>query len=341
MSASKSKFLRTLICFIAFLSCLTLIVPLSGQSAQDAERTIKLICRNDDTIIQGMEWRLYRIGERTDDGLSLTGDFSKYPVNINDLTENNVAQKAKTLESYAVADSLQPIASGKTESNGELAFNSLDNGLFLAAGTTLQVGDTYFVPSSLIVETNDTDSIFLYNAYPKFFYATLSDSLSAHTVKKVWDDENAVSSRPDSVTVELFSNGKLQKTVVLSSANNWEYSWKDSDSINDWHVVERNVPDDYNVLIDFNRSQYLIKNSYISTQVTTTTTAPITTSTYSSTSAQSTTSLTSSLTSASTSTTLPPLIQTGQLWWPVLLLGAGGILLLSLGAAMKKKKEDE
>ena len=347
MPGTKQRHIRSIICILGFLLCFSLLAPFCGHS-EEKERSIKLICRKDDITLQGMSWQLYRIGERTGSGLALTGEFARYPVDINDISEENVAQKAKTLESYAIADAVQSIASGRTDENGELVFGGLGNGLFLAVGKILQVGNTYYVPSSLILETNETDVSFSYNAYPKFFYATLGGSTSSYTVKKVWvgDEEDSIA-RPANVTVDLFCNGTLKDTVILNESNNWEYSWKDLEEMNEWHVAERDIPADYTVLIDFNRTQYLIKNSFKPAQTTTTTSsttsAVTTTSTYTSTPPPTSSAVTKTTVTSPQITTsaLPPLIQTGQLWWPVLPLGTGGILLLAFGALMKPKKDDE
>jgi len=63
------------------------------------------------------------------------------------------------------------------------------------------------------------------------------------TVRKVWVDDGV--NRPDSVTVQLLRDGKVQDEIALNQSNNWAYTW---DRLNDdynWSVVEVNVPNGY------------------------------------------------------------------------------------------------
>ena len=341
MSISKNKAARFTVSLLSLFICLSMCLPFCGSCESYAESSITLICRKDETILTGMQWKLYKIGERSGDSFVLTGDFAGYPIDISSITEENVEQMAKTIESFAVADKIAPIRSGETNENGELTFAGLNNGLYLAAGKTLQVGNTYYVPSSLLLEADESSVTFSYNAYPKFFYATLGNTVGAYTVRKVWVNDSPDSiAHPSYVTVDLFCNGELHDTVILNEENNWEHRWKDTDPINNWHVAEREIPAEYTVMIDFNSTQYLIKNSYKSTipptTSTTTTITDITTTTTTSTVITQTT-----VTKPPTTTSaLPPLAQTGQLWWPVIPLSAGGLVLISLGTLIKTKKDD-
>ncbi len=48
------------------------------------------------------------------------------------------------------------------------------------------------------------------------------------TVKKIWEMyDHAESEKPDKVQVQLLKDGKPHKTVDLTKANNWTYTWKD------------------------------------------------------------------------------------------------------------------
>ena len=343
MLVSKNKAARFTVSLLSLLMCLSMCLPFSGSCESSGQSSITLICRKDETILTGMQWKLYRIGERSGDGFVLTGDFADYPIDMSSITEENVEQMAKTIESYAVADKIAPTGSGETDGNGELTFGGLSKGLYLAAGKTLQVGNKYYVPSSLLLEADESNVTFSYNAYPKFFYATLGNTVGAYTVRKVWVNDSPDNvAHPSYVTVDLFCNGELHDTVTLNEDNNWEYRWRKLDPTNNWHVAERDIPAGYTVMIDFNSTQYLIKNSYKptvppTTSTTTTTITGITTTTTTTVTVITQTAVTKPPT---TTSALPPLAQTGQLWWPVLPLSAGGLVLISLGTLIKTKKDD-
>ena len=343
MPFPKNRYTRLTVFLLSMLLCITFCVPFTGSCEDSNIRSITLICRKDETILTGMQWNLYRIGERSGNSFKLTGDFAGYPIDMSSITEENVEQTAKTLESYAVADGIAPINSGETGENGELTFSGLSSGLYLAVGRTLKVGSKYYVPSSLLLEASDKDVSFSYDAYPKFFYATLGNTIGSYTVRKVWVNDSADNAaHPTYVTVDLYCNGELNDTVTLNEENNWEYRWKELDPTNNWHVAERDIPVDYTVIIDFNSTQYLIKNSYNSTGTSSSTTTTSTT-TSSVTGVTTTTVIThTNITKPPTTTSaLPPLAQTGQLWWPVIPLSAGGLILISLGSLIKTKKDDK
>ena len=69
-------------------------------------------------------------------------------------------------------------------------------------------------------------------------------------VNKVWEDnENALNSRPDSITVHLTQNGDIVATAVLDESNHWEADFLDMDRYledgttqYEYDVVEVNVP---------------------------------------------------------------------------------------------------
>ena len=348
MPDAIKAFKRFAVFILSALICVIFCVPFAVSSDDSETRTIKLICRKDDTILTGMMWRLYKVGERSDNGIILTGDFADYRIDTSIITEENVEQIAKTIASYAVVDGISPVGNGKTDTSGELSFNGLSKGVYLAVGKTLQVDDTFYMPSTLLLEANESDVTFSYDAYPKFAYITLSNTVDSYTVRKVWIDDTADSTaRPTYVTVDLYRNDKIYDTVTLNEENNWEYRWNDLEPINDWYVVERYIPVNYTVIIDFDSNQYLIKNSYKPTDITgTSVTATGTTTTSSrgqgtNITATATATATNTAQTQTTTKALPPLIQTGQPWWPVIPLVAGGILLLALGLLMKSKKDDK
>lgn len=348
----KGKKLRRFAALMfSVMICFIFCIPFTVSCENDTVRSIQLICRKDDVVLTGMKWRIYRVGERSGSGIALTGAFAAYPIDTGNITEENVEQIAKTIASYAVVDEIAPVAEGQTDKNGELVFSGLSKGVYLAVGKTLQVDETFYVPSTLLLEANDSDVIFSYDAYPKFAYITLSNTVESYTVKKVWINDTPDSiPHPTYVTVDLYCNDRIFDTVTLNEENNWEYRWNDLAPVNDWYVVERYIPTNYTVIIDFNSNQYLIKNSYAPEYTTVTTS--VTTGTATTTSASIDQTVKTNSTSATATTTkttakttqtsiLPPLTQTGQLWWPVIPLAAGGLVLITLGVLIKGKKDDK
>ena len=80
-----------------------------------------------------------------------------------------------------------------------------------------------------------------------------------YTVTKQWKDDKK--NRPQSIEVEIYEDGVLSSNQILSSDNNWTYSWETVDDGSSWTVVERNVPDGYNVSILNNERNFIIVNT--------------------------------------------------------------------------------
>ena len=269
-----------------------------SQKAYAADdKTITLICRQDETVLSGMEWSLYRIGDRDGSTVRFAPALSGYSMDLGDLSSETVDAAAKTIEGYVIAAGVAPLAQGSTDTAGELVFGGLDNGLYLAAGKNLLVGNTCYVPSTLLIEVRNTDASLDYDAYPKFYYTDVSGQQKQYTVKKVWiDSDNQAQKRPDDLTIDLYQDGVLHDTVILNAENSWEYTWSAEDDGTEWRAVEREVPAEYTVMIDYNSSQFLIRNSYnppettaaFRTTVTTATTAAAVTTTTTATTAATT-----------------------------------------------------
>jgi LPXTG-motif cell wall-anchored protein len=62
--------------------------------------------------------------------------------------------------------------------------------------------------------------------------------------------------------VDIYQNGILQETQILSAANNWTYTWFVSEADQgQWTVTERAVPEEYKVTIRQNGSNFSIINT--------------------------------------------------------------------------------
>ena len=127
-------------------------------------------------------------------------------------------------------------------------------------------------------------------------------SYQSITAKKVWDDSNDKrDKRPTSITVDLYDGKDKLDSQKLSKDNNWTYTWEDLDGEGDYTVKESKVPSGYSV-------------SYKETQGA---------------NGNVTWKITNSM----------ELIQTGQLNWPIPVLGSLGVLMICIGILLLKRKE--
>lgn len=363
MSAAKNRVLSVILSAFCVFALIAAFFPQGIHAAGD--KSLKLVCVDGDDIIVGMQWKIYRVGERRDNQFVLTGVFANSSASLAQVDKESVNTAAKTLEAFVLSESISPLAEGKTDSRGEKLFDSLETGLYLALGTQHRQNNTTYIPTPIIIEVGKDNAVLDYDAYPKFI---AKDTYSMKcSVKKKWvGDEENIQARPKSVTVELYRDEKLFDTVVLTEADGWQYDWKDDERGHIWRVAEIDVPYGYEVSIDYNdvsdedkENQFLIQNIYKTTTTTITTTIVTTTTTNSSidesttsaiatgtnfvktTSAKATTSTTTSGKSSSISTTKPTgskVPQTGQLWWPVIPLSIGGILFIAAGFMVRPKR---
>lgn len=325
MVKKRNIIMAAAVVIVMFITTLCLNMTRVFSAEENTNSVLTLWCIDDDTAIVGMKWKIYKIGERANNDFVLTGDFADYPVSLSNLDEESIAVAAKTLESYALADAIAPLAEGETDKNGKKQFTSLEDGIYLTSSEIFKIENHTYTASPVIIEVGAGKEVEIFAKLQDPQYLSVE-----FDVKKVWvGDENNMSARPDEITVELYRDDEVYDSVVLSESNGWKYSWDNLPGGFKWHTVERNVPAGYNVSIDSDDDQSLIKNSYVSqVTVTTTTAAGVVTTT----------------TAAVTQTTVVTtgkLPQTGQTWWPVIPMGLGGLAMISAGFILKKKDDEE
>ena len=231
--------------------------------------SITMICQTEEgLILEGVNWKLYRVGERTDENeLELKGVFRRYPVYLGNPTESVLRDAAETLKYYTISGRLEPDAEDRTDANGRLKFSSLTQGLYLLVGDYVSVGETTYCYSPFLIEvpspdTHDLDLI----AYPKGDVMSRPSNPDVDgydsTVRKFWkNDEDMPELRSVSITAQIYRDGVLYESVVLDDSNNWTYSWT-SATFHEWIVIEADVPEDYAVVYKSNEVQFAIENTY-------------------------------------------------------------------------------
>lgn len=305
-------------------------------SADSASNSLTLICKTEKVTLAGMHWDLYRVGSRKGDSFVLEGEFAKYPVSLEDMSASAITEAAETLENYAVLDKIPALAQGETGKDGLLRFDDLNTGLYMVCGKNIQVGDTIYMPSAILIEimkSEDGKNVDL-DAYPKLSTKTASGENSKYAVKKIWEnDENALENRMASISVEIYGDEKLYETVTLDESNDWTHLWMAESDI-DWRVKEVNVPENYTVVYRSNEKQFAIVNTYSDKTPEETTTSNTLTSDESTRPTVINTNPANGYSNVTnnTNTKLP---QTGLLWWPVPVMACGGVIFITVGVRLK------
>ncbi|MBP3379532.1 MAG: hypothetical protein J6K77_01545 [Ruminococcus sp.] len=359
------KKLGSVICALCVMLtlCLGCFMPVS---AEDGSGTLKLICKANNNIPTDMMWWIYRIGSYDGKEITLEDQFADCPVSFGDYSASALSDAASTLETMALLNKKE-YDKKMTDSNGEITFTDVRDGVYLVASKKFKSGDKTFKPSPsiIVMDSSQTADMTVYTKMTSV--RTLDGYYERYQVMKVWENEQAMPVKPNKILVEIYSDLELYDTVELNVDNDWKYSW-DADVSCDWRIVEKEIPEGCTVIYRDDGRQYVVVNTYkgpTSLETETTSTTVVTTKVSVANESDVTTISTgkettpatkvttvipsSSVTSAATrkpaatTTGENKLPQTGQLWWPVPVMALLGLILLGVGSriVISNKKEDK
>lgn len=320
----KTKYLVCLLLALLLVAPTAALANTAIDMAQPCALTLSYM--DGEVPVVGAHFDLYKVaGADASGALSVTDEFSAYSVMIGS-DADSWRTLASTLEGYVLRDKLTPADSGETDKNGELTFpggdKTLSAGLYLVTGARhTQAGRCYdAMPFVVMLPSYDEAADEWHanvTAAPKFESddETAAPDTVSLRVLKVWNSGDAQTEIPDAVSVQLLRDGEVYDTVQLDSSNSWRYEWTGLDNSHTLRVVEL-TPAGYTVEIEREDHVFVITNTPSDDSPPGPTPMPAPTPT--------------------PTPDKPKLPQTGQLWWPVPLLMACGLLCLIVGAAMKR-----
>ena len=249
--------------------CLTVVCPFGAQAVTpldpEASASLTLYYQKEDKAFPDLEIWIYRVAEAFPNGsFELIEPYASYPVNIHDVTKKEQWKTvAATLNSYIVANQVEPYRTAMTNASGIASFENLETGLYLISEVIANDHDGTYIFDRFMVylPTQQEDGVYDYTveAKPK---CTEFIPKTHYTVTKLWQDAGNESNRPSQVTVEIYKDGVLQETQVLSTENNWSYTWSvSSDDPGKWTVTEQAVPESYKVSIQQNGCNFTVINT--------------------------------------------------------------------------------
>ena len=224
-----------------------------------------------ETAISGMEVRLYRIAEVSADfKYTLTKSFESFGLTFDGIRttgEWNVIRS--TLETNILAHNITSEFSSVTNEDGQVTFDGLRTGMYLAIVNRAERQDlNYRFDSALIALPGlENNGRWQYqvslNAKVEVLPPIDPDSELELKVLKLWKGNENRNDRPKSIEVEIFCNELSYKTIILSEENHWSYSWVAKDDGSHWTVVERNVPQGYTMTVEQRQSTFVLTNTWI------------------------------------------------------------------------------
>lgn len=221
--------------------------------------------RADGAPFSGLEIRIYRVAALSEEEqYTLCGSFTDYPVELTGTTDQNIWDALTlTLNSYILADRVEPDAVQATDESGTASFSDLKAGIYLVGAVRTERDGTHYAFESFLaaVPTVTETGKWSYDvaAYPKNMEDRPTKGEVEYKVVKLWQDGGSAK-RPTSVTVEIYRDSILQETVLLNGDNDWTYRWKTLDDGSVWTAVERNTPAGYTVTLRKTGTAFMLVN---------------------------------------------------------------------------------
>ena len=265
---------------IVFLLCLCLSwLPCYAQAAStadakepispDKECSLTIAYRYDAQSFSNHPVRLYKIADVSADfQYTLTAPFANSGLILNgvrSVSEWNVIRS--TLETHILTYDVDADLTGVTDQDGQICFQALKPGLYLAITEQVIQNDWIYAFDSALVALPGlgADGLWQYEvavtSKSKAIPPAETDEEIEFKVLKLWKGDKGRSDRPQSIEVEIFRDGVSYQTVILSEENHWTFSWFAKDDGATWKVVERNVPTGYTMMVEERETSFVLTNT--------------------------------------------------------------------------------
>lgn len=282
---------------MAILSVLVLCLTPSAMCAAttDTSGYITITTRDHDTkaVVGDAVYRLYTFATATISNNKVTYTYTDaFKDNGMTLEKLGDASLPLHLAVYAANHNL-PYIEKAADDTGVVRFDDVAMGAYVVV--PIGVADGYMPATPLVVCLPKTENgawQYHEDCIPKIQPKKEKPSRVTLAVQKKWEGTSNI---PASISVSLTKDGKPFKTISLNAENDWYYRWTDLDDNHAWSVVEPTVPAGYQVTYDTSERLVIITNTTSSNEED------------------------------------PPLLQTGQLNWPVPILLMVGLVLILIG----------
>lgn len=292
------------------LLAVLLPVPAAAAEGIDPEKPVTLTIANQcgEMPLPGVEFRICLVST-VDMGGELTPvpEFAEFSRLLDIRGENASAWEAaaQELEQYILKTGISPTDTARTDRNGTAVFPSgdaaLSQGLYLVLGTRhSREGFVYSTSPFFLQLPGREDNSWVYDLRANAKAVETEETISVLAVKK-WRVPNREDLTLPRIRVRLYRDGEEYDTVTLPKDGRWYYRWEGLNADHKWWVEEDPVRG-YRGKVTKDGNTFVVEN-----------------------------------TSLNWETAEDRLPQTGQLWWPVPVLTAVGLLLMLLGLAMRRK----
>lgn len=303
------KWNRFLILLLAALMLLPLQTLAAGiiDTSRDVSLTVKVRC--EELALPGATVAVCQISQMDSRGnLTPLPEYSEFSqlLDIRGEDAGRWREAALVLERHIVSSETKPTDTVVSDANGLALFpsgeTSLAQGLYLVLGIHhTQENYVYSTAPFFVLLPSRENSAWNYDVRAEA-KAEETEALISLRVVKAWEDKYWESKRPSNITVRLLCDEQVYDTVTLPINGRWAYQWAGLEAAHNWWVEEAPV-EGYLTQVYREGNTFVVKNVY-----------------------------------QKPGTGDPTLPQTGQLWWPVPVMLAVGLLLILLGLLRRKGK---
>lgn len=305
-----------LLCVFAGYLLLPMEAIAAGSIDLNHSHCLTVTAIYDKIPISGMRFDAYLISTADERGeLTVIDSYQDYAddLDIRGKNDERWQAMAQTLAREIMLDnSLKPSRSVETDAEGKAVFTDIPMGLYLIMGNGV-VKDGYVYSTSpffiMIPEQDLSSNTWNYDVVANAKPGRESERAD-YEVIKVWKDDCHKDQRPQSITIALICDGYVYDTITLPYNGTWSYTWKDLETNHQWTVEEKKEAGYQNPDIQQEGNTFIVTNTC----------------------------------NKPTNPTVPgkpTLPQTGQLWWPVPLMMAAGLLFVVIGQILRRGARDE
>lgn len=305
-----------LLCLAAAISFLPVTVLAAGSIDLDHAHSLTVTAAYAKKPISGMRFDAYLISTVDECGeLTVTERYRNFTDDLDIRGKNDEAwrQMARVLAREISLDTnLKPSRSAVTDADGVAKFTDIPMGLYLIMGNGVEKdGYVYSTTPFFVVLPEQDMSSNTWNYHVVANAKPGREPVKADfEVIKIWKDDCHKDRRPKSITINLICDGGVYDTITLPHNGAWSYTWKNLETNHQWTVTEKKENGYKDPDIQQEGNTFIVTN-------------------------------TCNQPAKPTKPGKPTLPQTGQLWWPVPVLIAAGLLFVVIGLLRLRGIADE
>ena len=305
-----------LLCLAAAISFLPVTVLAAGSIDLNHAHSLTVTAAYAQKPISGMKFDAYLISTVDECGeLTVTERYRNFADDLDIRGKNDEAwrQMARVLAREISLDTnLKPSRSAVTDADGVAKFADIPMGLYLIMSSGMEKDGYVYSTTPFFVMLPEQDM-----SSNTWNYRVVANAKPGREpvkadfeVIKIWKDDCHKDRRPKSITINLICDGGVYDTITLPHNGTWSYTWKNLETNHQWTVTENRENGYQKPDVQQEGNIFIVTN-------------------------------TCNQPAKPTEPGKPTLPQTGQLWWPVPVLIAAGLLFVVIGLVRRRGTIDE